>query len=211
MSLTLGCARCPAPVVASGEGYDCLEHGRVDPLWRPEAASYDAFAEHLLASTAMPTYLPWPLGPGWSVSDFACVGATPELATATMACCSGTSALDGPVDVLVVTEEPGVGLGARVAGIDRPDPGRDVGEGRPAVRVRIEQQAVPLWPVASSGAAGEWDRSVVAGEAGGRWIWLVLRPASAVLLLHDDWILRDVARTGPQLVELAFGGPCPTW
>lgn len=211
MSLTVGCPRCPAPVIRSADGWDCLDHGRVDPLWRPEEASYDAFAEHLRASTAMPTLLPWPLGPGWSVSDFGYVGAEPERATATMTCCTGATALDGPVDVLVVIEEPGVGLGARVAGIERPDPGADVNDGRPAVKVRVERQVVPLWPVSVSGLVGEWDRSVLAGESGARWIWLVLRPASAVLLLRDDWILRDAAQSGPHLVELPFGGPSPSW
>jgi hypothetical protein len=211
MPLTVGCPRCPAPALRAEDGWDCLEHGRVEPLWRPEEASYDAFAEHLLASTAMPSYLPWPLGPGWSVTDFACVGAEPERACATMTCCSGATELDGPVDVIVVTEEPGVGLGARIAGSERPDPGADIHAGRPAVRVRIERQAVPLWPVTVDVAEGEWDRSVLAGEAGGRWVWMVLRPASAVLLLRDDWILRDAAQSGPHLVELPFGGPAPTW
>ncbi|CAN5388452.1 hypothetical protein BH09ACT12_BH09ACT12_37600 [soil metagenome] len=211
MSLSVGCPRCASPVIASPDGWDCLDHGRIDPLWRAETPSYDAFAEHLLASTAMPTYLPWPLSPGWAVTDFACVGAEPERATATMTCCSGSSALDGPVDVMVVTEESGVGLGARVAGTTYLDPGSDVHEGQPAVRVRIERQAVQLWPVSISGTEGELDRSVLAGEANGRWIWLVLRPASAVLLLRDDWILRDAAQTGPHLVELPFGGPAPTW
>jgi hypothetical protein len=32
-----------------------------------------------------------------------------------------------------------------------------------------------------------------------------------MLLLRDEWILRDVSRVGPTLVELAFGGPRPTW
>ncbi|MDE0778711.1 DUF6758 family protein [Nocardioides sp.] len=211
MSLKVGCPRCPSPVIRSAAGWECLDHGRVDPLWRPTEVSYDAFADHLRASTAVPTYLPWPLSPGWHVTDFACVGAEPERSSATMTCCSGTSALDGPVDVLVVTEEPGVGLGARVAGTGEPDPGAAVHAGQPAVRVRIERQVVPLWPVSVSGADGEWDRSVVAGEAAGRWIWLVLRPASAVLLLRDDWILRDAAQSGPHLVDLPFGGPAPTW
>ena len=48
-------------------------------------------------------------------------------------------------------------------------------------------------------------------EAGGRWLWVVLRPASAMLLLRDDWILRDVSGLGPPLVELPFGGPRPGW
>ena len=43
------------------------------------------------------------MSPGWSISDFGVVGARSETARATMTCSSGTSALDGPVDVLVVT------------------------------------------------------------------------------------------------------------
>ena len=45
----------------------------------------------------------------------------------------------------------------------------------------------------------------------GRWLWIVLRPASAILLLRDEWILRDVSGIGPPLVEMPFGGPSPPW
>jgi hypothetical protein len=67
-----------------------------------------------------------------------------------------------------------------------------------------------MWPVSTS-RTGDFDRSVVAGEAVGRWLWLALRPASAMLLLRDDWILRDVSRVGAPLVEMPFGGPRPSW
>ncbi len=70
---------------------------------------------------------------------------------------------------------------------------------------------VCLWAVSVSVSGGVWVRSVVVGEAEGRWLWIVLRPASAILLLRDDWILRDVSETGPQLVALPFGGPAPPW
>ena len=215
MSLSVGCPRCPAPVAEAGDGsWGCPEHGLVAPLWRPDAATYDDFAAHLGHAGPFPTYLPWPLGPGWTVTDFASVAAEGREPRATMTCVSGTSALDGPVDVIVVSEEPGTGLGARIAGVSptgRVDPGDEVGEGPPTVKVRIGSFPVGLWPVSVSTADGEWDRSVVAGEAEGRWLWLVLRPASAVLLLRDDWILRDVSETGPQLVALPFGGPAPSW
>ncbi|MGH3507676.1 MAG: DUF6758 family protein, partial [Nocardioidaceae bacterium] len=66
--------------------------------------------------------------------------------------------------------------------------------------------------VSTSGAASaELDRSVLAGEAAGRWLWVVLRPASAVLLMRDDWILRDVSGGGPLMVEMPFAGPGATW
>ena len=210
MALQAGCPRCPTPVARSEQGWSCPEHGVIPPLWRPEEVTYDAFVEHLGATARLPTYLPWPLSPGWRVTDFAAVGELGD-GRAAMTCVSGTSELDGPVDVLVVTEEPGVGLGSRIAGTVHDDPGAEISDGPPTVRVRIDSQTVPLWPVSTSASTGEWDRSVVAGEASGRWLWMVLRPASAVLLLRDDWILRDVSGLGPPLVELPFGGPAPTW
>jgi hypothetical protein len=210
MALSVGCPRCATPVARAGADWSCPDHGIVPPLWRPAEASYEAFVEHLGTTARYPTYLPWPLSPGWRVTDFAGVG-TPGRGCAAMTAVSGTSALDGPVDVLVISEEPGTGLGARIAGTTHDDPGPEVGDGPPAVRVRIDSQTVPLWPVSTSASDGEWDRSVVAGEAGGRWLWLVLRPASAILLLRDDWILRDVSGLGPPLVELPFGGPAPAW
>jgi hypothetical protein len=210
MSLHTECPRCPAPLgTAPGGGYLCPEHGPTPALRRPEDASYDGFAEALRAAGDFPTYLPWPMSPGWSVTDFAVVGADP--ARATMTCSSGTSALDGPVDVFVVSEESGVGLGARCAGTPYLDPGPEVGAEPPPVRVRIASQSVPLWSVSTSAAEPELDRSVFAGEAGGCWLWVVLRPASAMLLLRDEWILRDVSGIGPPLVEMPFGGPRPTW
>jgi hypothetical protein len=218
MSLVAGCPRCRAALNHDGPGGAdgpplCPEHGEVSrTLWRPEDGaeiSYDVFVDHLGTADGFPTYLPWPMSPGWSVTDFAVAADDQTWATAT--CVSGTSELDGPVDVFVVAEEPGTGLGARCAGIDRSDPGREVGEGQPTARVRIGSQAVPLWVVSTSTSDDRFDRSVFAGEANGRWLWLVLRPASAMLLLRDDWILRDVSSVGPPLVEMPFGGPRPVW
>jgi hypothetical protein len=215
MSLAAGCPRCSTPVIEvparSGIGWTCPEHGEISPLWRPREVTYHDFAAHLLASVGFPTYLPWPLSPGWSVTDFAVVGDGREKATATLTCTSGTSEKDGPVDVVVVTEEAGVGLGARAAGTLHDDPGNEVAQGPPTVWVRTENQQVPLWAVSTSGTTGELDRSVVAGEAHGRWLWIVLRPASAILLFRDDLILRDVSTVGPPLVETPFGGPAPLW
>jgi hypothetical protein len=214
MSLAATCVRCSAPVLeapGSPAGWSCPEHGATRALWRPEEATYEAFAGHVAASQAFPTYLPWPLSPGWSVTDFAMVGDAPGRTSATLTCTSGSSELDGVVDAMVVAEEAGTGLGARCAGTRYDDPGGDIGRRPPAARVRIGSQSVTLWDISTAGADGEFDRSVLAGEAGGRWLWIVLRPASALLLLHDDWILRDVSCVGPLLVEIPFGGHRPTW
>ncbi len=204
MALEAWCPRCPHPLSDDGV---CADHGAQPPLRRPETSSYEAVALHLEGAGRFPTYLPWPMSPGWSVTDFAYV----EGPLATLTCVSGTSELDGPVDAVVVAEEPGVGLGGRCAGLDRSDPGPAWGSGTPAVRVRIGSKSVGMWTVSVSEAHGEWDRSVFAGEAGGRWLWIVLRPASAMLLLRDEWILRDVSGVGPPLVEMPFDGPRPPW
>ncbi len=211
MSLTVGCPRCPAPVSETADGWTCVEHGAIQPMWRPAESSYEAFTEHLRASQSFPTYVPWPMSPGWRVTDFAAVGAEPSRPRATMTCCSGSSELDGIVEVTVVAEEAAIGLGGRIAGTEHDDPGADLGEGPPAVKVRVDGQMVNLWSVSTSASSSEWDRSVFAGEAAGRWLWLIMRPASAMLLLRDDWILRDISGAGPQLVELPFGGPAPLW
>ena len=212
MRLTASCPRCPESFGPLGPGTtgECTHHGDQPPLLRAGAASYDLFTEHLRAADGFPTYLPWPMGSGWRVTDFGVV-VDGGRATATVTCCSGATPLDGRVDVLVVAEEAGVGLGARCAGLPTTDPGAGFGQGPPSVRVRIDSQGVPLWPVSTAGVGGELDRSVVAGEAGGRWLWLVLLPASAVLLLGDEWLLRDVSREGPHLVDLPFEGPPPVW
>lgn len=216
MSLVAGCPRCPTLLVQLGpgsDGWSCPAHGPVRPLWRPAEASYDAFTEHLGLASAFPTYLPWPLSPGWSITDFGTVGAGNGHPAATMSCCSGPTEVDGPVDVLVVTEELGTGLGARCAGRPGDEPGAEVGAGAPTVWVQVEGRSVPLWLVSSGTADSDrdLDRSVLAGEVEGRWLWIVLRPAAAVLLLAGEWAFRDVSGLGPSLVEMPFGGPTPYW
>jgi hypothetical protein len=128
-----------------------------------------------------------------------------------MLSCRGVSDLDGVVELTVVSEEPGVGLGARCAGTDHTDPGAEIGDGPPHAKVRIDGVALPLWTVSTSASDASFDRSVFAGEAHGRWLWIVLRPASAALLLRDEWILADVATLGPELIDVSFGGNPPPW
>jgi len=152
-ALRAECPRCPTPIPQHTEGGGaCPEHGPTAPLLRPDSSTYDAFVQALAAAGDFPTYLPWPRSPGWTVSDFAVV-AEHGRGRATLTCSSGTSALDGPVDVFVVSEESGIGLGARCAGTSHVDPGPDLGVGRPAVRIRIGSQSVPLWAVSTATAA----------------------------------------------------------
>lgn len=205
-----GCPRCVLPLTEADDTWTCAAHGPTPPLWRPHESTYDAFVKHLEQAADFPTYLPWPMGPGWQVADFGVVVRPGSAPRATMGCVSGTSALDGPVDVIVVSEEPGTGVGARAARLDGPDP-RDIGEGPPVAKVRIDSGPVSMWAVSTSDSDEEFDRFVLVGEAAGRWLWLVLHPASAILLLRDEWILRDASGIGAPLVEMSFGGPPPVW
>lgn len=210
MVLEASCPRCPVPLAEQGPEHRCAEHGRVEPLWRPRVADYQSFAELLTRYEDLPTYLPWPMSPGWSIADFGCVG-DGSAPSATLTTTVGTSDLDGEVSVCVLTEDPGVGVGARCAGAAHVDPGDQVGRGPPAVRVRAGNHPVPLWPVDAGDSGDPLARSVFAGETGGRWLWVVLRPASAALLLRDEWLLADVAGFGPQAVDMPFGGTPPHW
>lgn len=211
MSLEAGCPRCSSPVSGGEQEWHCPDHGPITPLWRPATAGYDDLVEHLRLCQPIPTLMPWPLSPGWTITDFGCVAHPGKEARASLISCSGVSDLDGVVELTVVAEEPGVGVGARCASVTRSDPGADIGDGPAQASVRIDGHPIKLWSVSTSHSDSDFDRSVFAGEAQGRWLWLVLRPASAALLLNDEWILADVAGLGPELVALPFGGNPPPW
>ncbi|MCW2754207.1 MAG: hypothetical protein JWQ32_1618 [Marmoricola sp.] len=210
MSLVASCPRCTSPVTESEGAFSCLVHGGIRPLWRPGTADYATFAELVSRAEDLPTYLPWPMSPGWSISDFGCVTGA-DRACATVTTTVGTSDLDGPVEVTVVAEDPGVGLGSRCAGTSYDDPGDQIHHGQHAVRVRAGGRAVPMWVVDPPDDGDVLSTAVFAGEAEGRWLWIIVRPASAALLLRDEWLLADVTGFGPEALEMPFGGPRPTW
>lgn len=210
MSLAASCPRCTSPVTESDGTFTCRKHGVVPPLWRPDVADYASFAELVGRVGDLPTYLPWPMSPGWSIADFGCV-TSGRRALATVTTTVGTSDLDGPVEVTIVSEDGGVGLGARCAGTAYDDPGEQVGHGPQAIRVRAGGRTVPMWAVDPRDDDDLLAKAVFAGEAEGRWLWLVIRPASAALLLRDEWLLADVTGFGPEALEMPFGGPRPAW
>ena len=225
MPLTASCPRCTSPVTGEGSEFACSVHGPTEPLWRPEEADYESFAELVGRIDDIPTYLPWPMSPGWSIADFGCVG-NADRVRATVTSTVGTSDLDGEVEVTIVSEDPGIGLGARCANTSYDDPGPQISNGPPSIRVRAGGRTVPMWlvedphdgptsardlTVADLTADDVLARAVFAGEADGRWLWLVMRPGSAALLLHDDWLLADVTGFGPEALEMPFGGPRPAW
>jgi hypothetical protein len=148
--------------------------------------------------------MPWPLPAGWLVSGFAEAGDERSGAHATVTALSGPSVTSGPADLLVVAEEPGVGLGAGFAGLHGPDPGEGFDYGPPHAKIDIRGHPTPLWCV--SGAA---DRAVYAGEALGNWLWAIAWPAEAgCLIALAELTLRDL-RDNDQDLDLPYGAFSP--
>ena len=158
--------------------------------------------EGLLRTSGVPVWLPWPLPAGWLITGFAGAGDERTGMRGCVVALSGPNPVGGPGDLLLVSEELGVGLGARFAGLDGPDPGDSFAAGRPHALVRFGHHDFPLWNVDAP------ERAAFAGEMMGRWLWAVLWPATAGVLMVEPMTLRDLRDPGQDL-DLPFGAPSP--
>lgn len=195
------CPRCDGALhdPRSGSGsWTCDIHGEVQPLQPAEQPSAEGLRA-VLRLANVPVWLPWPLPADWLVTGFAYAGDEDEGAAATVVALSGPAPLGGPGDLVIIAEELGVGLGAHFAGLTGPDPGAGFDAGTPHARVAVNGHPTPLWSV----DAGP-DRAAFVGEAMGRWLWAVLWPASAGLLLLEEVSLRDL-RDGGEHLPLPYG------
>ena len=204
MRPALSCPRCDSAVREPSiwsSAYHCEQHGEVHPLrsgLRPSAEGLQA----VVHGAEVPVWLPWPLPPGWLVTGF---GAAGDERTGTRGCLvalSGPNPLGGPAQMMLISEEPGVGLGARFAGLGTRDPGSQFTSGPPAALVEFANHEFPLWNVVAPG------RAAFAGEVGGDWLWLVLWPETAGVLTIEPLELRDLRDPGQEL-DLPFGAPSP--
>jgi hypothetical protein len=152
----------------------------------------------LASRSRVPVWMPWPLPPGWLVSGFTGAGDERTGIRASTVALSGPNPLGGPADLLVVAEEPGVGLGAGLAGLPGPDPGDGFATRAPQATVTVANHDAPMWLVESGGKA------VFAGEVAANWVWLVLWPDTAGALLVEPLMLRDL-RDLSQDLDLPFG------
>jgi len=156
----------------------------------------------ILRKAAVPVWLPWPLPPGWLVTGFAGAGDERTGARACTVALSGPNPVGGPGDMLVVAEEPGIGLGAGFAGLGAPDPGPDFAAGPPNATVSHGGHEFPLWHVQAP------DRAAFVGEVMGHWLWVVLWPDTAGVLLVQPLSLRDLRDPGQEL-DIPFGALSP--
>ncbi|GGO67893.1 hypothetical protein GCM10012289_25440 [Nonomuraea cavernae] len=168
------------------------------PPWPPSAAAVEA----LRKSAVVPVWLPWPLPTGWLVTGFSEAGDERTGAVATVVALCGPSISAGPADLLIIAEEPGVGLGAAFAGVDGPDPGEGFDSGPPNAKIGVLGHPSPLWCV-----EGAPDRAVYAGEALGNWLWAIAWPAEAgCLIALSELDLLDLRELE---LDLPFGAFSP--
>jgi hypothetical protein len=126
---------------------------------------------------------------------------------ATVLACSGPNPLtvdvdDLSADLLLVAEQPGVGLGAHLAGLDELDPGPRIATQAPSLKLVAAGHETPLWAVDVDGA------SAFVGEAAGVWLWAIAWPETASAVLLEQFELRD-ACDPDNLFDLPYGALSP--
>jgi hypothetical protein len=197
------CPRCRRPLAPSGpssRAWTCVAHGEVSPL-RPARGPCREGLEDVRSAARVPIWVPWPPPPGWLVAGFADTGDDSSGTSAVAVALSGQDPLGGsPADLVLVAEEPGTGLGASFAGLSGPDPGPGFDRSAPDAKVQIDGHPVPMWAVGGENAA-------FAGEALGNWLWAVLWPSSAGVLMLEDLTLCDLREVD---IDLPYG-PFSPW
>jgi hypothetical protein len=143
--------------------------------------------ELVIGRAAVPVWMPHGLPRGWVCSGLGYAGDERQGARATVTSVSGPSPLGGPAELMMIAEEPGVGLGARHAGLGEPDPGEGFDAGPPDAKVFAALHPTALWSVPISG-----DQAVFVGEAKGLWLWVVVWPAAAGLVMYEPVTLTDL-------------------
>ena len=185
----------------------CSTCGPVPPLHVAEHINAEIVESVTVRSKDIPVWCPWPLPAGWMVTGIGWAGDERTGTRATALACSGPGPLGGPADIVLVAEEPGVGLGNRYAGLAGPDPGpylQDALENTAAhAKVKAAGWPTALWAVRTP-AAG---RSAYVGEAKGVWLYAIAWPDSAAYLFAEDLVLHDLTEWVP--AELVYGAPSP--
>lgn len=193
------CPRCRGllnPPDAWASTWTCAIHGEVNPLQPPRWPCREALAA-VRAVARVPIWVTWPLPPGWVVTGFADAGDEQTGASAVAVALSGPGPLGGSADLVLVAEEPGIGLGSSFAGLPGPDPGDGFGSA-PNAKAEIDGHPVSMWAVGA-------DTAAFAGEALGHWLWAVLWPISAGALMLEQLSLRDLREDD---LDLPYGTLC---
>ena len=200
------CPRCGGSVRPPGlwsSDWRCERHGAVLPFTALPRCAAEAL-DQVAAPAKVPLWLPYPLPTGWLITGVAYAGDQRRAPRRTAVACSGPAPLGGGADLVIVAEEPGIGLGANYAGLDGPDPGTGFDADAPHAKVEAAGHPTPLWAL-----PGPDDRAVYVGEAKGLWLWAVLWPADAGVLLVEHLELADLRDRRAVLEELPYGARTP--
>jgi hypothetical protein len=199
------CPRCGAGLRSPGlwsSSWQCDWHGAVLPFRvfpRPGPESL----EQVLRLAQVPVWGPQPVPLAWVISGFGVAGDERTGGWATVCAFTGPAPLGGAADLLLVAEEPGTGLGARYAGISGPDPGEGFDRGPPHAKVEAAGHPTALWSLPENAHCAAY-----VGEAKGLWLWALLFPAHAAVLLLENLMLDDL-RGRTVVHALAYGALSP--
>jgi hypothetical protein len=111
-AMDLSCPRCGAAAIAPSawsSSWRCATHGDIYPLRQVRSLSPEGLAG-LLRNAAVPVMLPWPLPDGWLLTGFAAVGDERSGTRGCAVALSGPNPVGGPGEMLLISEEIGVGL-----------------------------------------------------------------------------------------------------
>ncbi len=158
----------------------------------------------------VPLWTPWPVPFGWTFGGFAHLGGRPgqgdreARGSATVASWSGDDPFGDPAELMLVCEEAGAGVGSHFAGLAMSYPSPGVGEGPPHAKFEVDGRPVPLWAVEAGPG-----RAAYAGEAAGRWLWVIVHPAESAALVVQPMHLVDARQLGAELTVLPVGELSP--
>ncbi|MEO6713589.1 MAG: DUF6758 family protein [Mycobacteriales bacterium] len=198
------CPRCAGPLRAPGywsSSWQCERHGAVLPFYLAPVPCLAAI-ERVIAESDVPVWVPRPLPSGWTVTGVGWAGDTRSRGRASLIALSGPAPSHGAADLLLIAEEPGIGLGARFAGLAGPDPGAEP-DRAPDMKIEAAGHPTPLWRTAQ--AEG---RCTLVGEGKAQWLWAILWPEPAWRVL-DKVELHDMRDGGHPELELVYGAPTP--
>lgn len=207
--------------------WSCPEHGAVAPVHPALPGSDDALRQ-IAERSQVPLWLPWPLPVGWLVTGVRYAGDEHSGPTATVLALSGPNPMtldaddDLSAELLVIAEQPGVGLATRLAGLNWIDPGAAVATGAAAAKVVAAGHETPMWnvPVEHAEVVGldvdpemdlEMDLESVSayvGEALGVWLWMLTWPRMGAAVLLESFALVDL-RDPEHAYPLPYGALSP--
>jgi len=207
----LTCPRCGSDVRPPGlwsDAWTCPVHGGVAPLHPAVAPSPEVLRQTGLRSQ-VPLWMPWPVPSGWLLSGLRVAGDEHSGPVAAVLALSGPNPLvvdpldPRSADVVLVSEQPGVGLAERLAGLGGLDPGDVDARGAPDLKLSVGGHDTPMWALDTDGAVAAY-----VGEAAGIWLWAIAWPQTALAVLLEQFELRDV-RDIETLPDLPFGAMSP--